>query len=64
MVFTSSVPSFMFENLAKPVTGSQPPIADTRTDAVFNFVNAIHTIFQRRGNRIFRRIRATNQKFA
>lgn len=44
MAFTSSALSFMLENLAKPVviTGSQLPIADTRTDAVLNFVNAIN----------------------
>lgn len=44
MAFTSSALSFMFENLGKPVviTGSQLPIADKRTDAVMNFVNAIH----------------------
>lgn len=43
MAFTSSALSFMFENLAKPVviTGSQLPIASTRTDAVLNFVNAL-----------------------
>lgn len=44
MAFTASALSFMLENLAKPVviTGSQLPIADTRTDAVLNFVNAIN----------------------
>lgn len=44
MAFTSSALSFMFENLAKPVviTGSQLPIAETRTDAVLNFVNALN----------------------
>ena len=43
MAFTSSALSFMFENLAKPVviTGSQLPIASTRTDGVLNFVNAL-----------------------
>jgi L-asparaginase len=44
MAFTSSALSFMFENLAKPVviSGSQLPISQTRTDAVQNFINAIH----------------------
>ena len=44
MAYTSSALSFMFENLDKPVimTGSQLPIAATRTDAVLNFTNAIY----------------------
>lgn len=44
MAFTSSALSFIFENLSKPVviTGSQLPISNDRTDAVLNFVNAIH----------------------
>lgn len=44
MAFTSSALSFMFENLGKPVviSGSQLPISQTRTDAVQNFINAIH----------------------
>jgi L-asparaginase len=43
MAYTSSVLSFMLANLAKPVvvTGSQLPIAHSRTDAVSNFVNAL-----------------------
>lgn len=44
MAFTSSALSFMFENLGKPVviSGSQLPISQTRTDAVQNFINAVH----------------------
>ncbi len=44
MAYTSSALSFMFENLDKPVvlTGSQRPIAATRTDAVLNFINALY----------------------
>ena len=44
MAYTSSALSFIFENLAKPVviTGSQLPIAATRTDAPLNFINAVH----------------------
>ena len=44
MAFTSSALSFMFENLSKPVviSGSQLPISQTRTDAVQNFINAVH----------------------
>ena len=44
MAYTASALSFMLVNLAKPVvvTGSQLPIANVRTDAVQNFVNAMH----------------------
>lgn len=44
MAYTSSALSFMLANLAKPVviTGSQLPIAHARTDAISNFVNALH----------------------
>lgn len=44
MAFTASALSFMLKNLGKPVilTGSQLPIAEPRTDAVMNFVNALH----------------------
>ncbi len=44
MAYTSSALSFMFENLDKPIvlTGSQRPIAATRTDAVLNFINAMY----------------------
>lgn len=43
MAYTSSVISFMFENLSKPVifTGSQLPIGDLRTDAKENLITAI-----------------------
>lgn len=44
MSYTASALSFMFENLSKPVviTGSQLPISNQRTDAVFNLSNSIH----------------------
>ena len=43
MSYTSSVLSFMLENLAKPVifTGSQLPIGDLRTDAKENLITSI-----------------------
>lgn len=43
LAYTASALSFMFDNLSKPVviTGSQRPIAETRSDAVQNFVTAI-----------------------
>jgi len=43
MAYTSSVISFMFENLSKPIifTGSQLPIGDLRTDAKENLITAI-----------------------
>jgi L-asparaginase len=44
MAYTASALSFMLTNLAKPVvvTGSQLSLSDMRTDAVQNFVNALH----------------------
>ena len=43
MAHTSSVLSFMIENLNKPimVTGSQPPIRETRIDGVQNLLTSI-----------------------
>ena len=43
LAYTSSALAFMLSNLSKPVviTGSQKPIAETRSDAVQNFVTAI-----------------------
>lgn len=43
MSYTSSVVSFMFENLEKPIvfTGSQLPIGDLRTDAKENLITSI-----------------------
>ncbi len=43
MSYTSSVVSFMFENLSKPIifTGSQLPIGDLRTDAKENLITSI-----------------------
>jgi len=43
MAYTSSVISFMLENLSKPIifTGSQLPIGDLRTDAKENLITAI-----------------------
>jgi L-asparaginase len=43
MSYTSSVVSFMLENLSKPVifTGSQLPIGDLRTDAKENLITSI-----------------------
>jgi len=43
MSYTSSVISFMFENLQKPIifTGSQLPIGDLRTDAKENLITTI-----------------------
>ena len=43
MSYTSSVVSFMIENLQKPIifTGSQLPIGDLRTDAKENLITAI-----------------------
>jgi len=43
MSYTSSVISFMFENLSKPIifTGSQLPIGDLRTDAKENLISSI-----------------------
>jgi L-asparaginase len=44
MAYTAAGLSFLLNNLAKPVviTGSQLPIAQVRTDAVQNFVNAVY----------------------
>ena len=44
MAYTAAGLSFLLQNLAKPVviTGSQLPISSVRTDAVQNFVNAMH----------------------
>ena len=43
MSYTSSILSFMLENLAKPIifTGSQLPIGDLRTDAKENLITSI-----------------------
>jgi L-asparaginase len=43
LAYTASALAFMLDNLGKPVvlTGSQRPIAETRSDAVQNFVTAI-----------------------
>lgn len=43
LAYTASALAFMLGNLSKPVviTGSQKPIAETRSDAVQNFVTAI-----------------------
>jgi len=43
MAYSSSVLSFLLENLSKPVvfTGSQLPLGVTRTDGLENFINAI-----------------------
>jgi L-asparaginase len=44
MAYTTSGLSFLLTNLAKPVvvTGSQLPLAHPRTDAILNFMNALH----------------------
>jgi L-asparaginase len=43
LAYTASALAFMLDNLSKPVvlTGSQRPIAETRSDAVQNFVTSI-----------------------
>jgi L-asparaginase len=43
MTYTTSVLSFMIDNLNKPIiiTGSQKPIGETRSDAVQNLITAI-----------------------
>ncbi|MDB0600451.1 asparaginase [Tenacibaculum maritimum] len=53
MSYTSSVISFMFENLQKPVifTGSQLPIGDLRTDAKENLITSIEIASSRKGGR-------------
>jgi L-asparaginase len=44
MAWTASALAFLLENLAKPVvlTGSQLPASHERSDAMTNFVNAVH----------------------
>ncbi len=43
MIFTAAALSFMLQNLPKPVilTGSQRPLAEIRTDARMNLINAV-----------------------
>ena len=50
MSYVSSVVSFMFENLQKPVifTGSQLPIGDLRTDAKENLITSIEIASSRK----------------
>lgn len=52
MAYTSSVISFMFENLNKPVifTGSQLPIGDLRTDAKENLITSIEIASARKND--------------
>ncbi len=44
MAYTGSALPFLLQNLGKPVvvTGSQLPVFKARTDAVVNFINALH----------------------
>lgn len=53
MAYTTSVLSFMFRNLAKPIifTGSQLPIGDVRTDALENVLTAIEIALLKKDNR-------------
>ena len=53
MSYTSSVISFMFENLQKPIifTGSQLPIGDLRTDAKENLITTIEIAAARKKNK-------------
>jgi L-asparaginase len=53
MSYTSSVLSFMLENLQKPVifTGSQLPIGDLRTDAKENLITSIQTALATKNNK-------------
>lgn len=53
MAYTSSVISFMLENLQKPVifTGSQLPIGDLRTDAKENLITSIEVASARKKNK-------------
>ena len=53
MSYTSSVISFMLENLQKPIifTGSQLPIGDLRTDAKENLITSIEIACARNGSR-------------
>ena len=59
MSYTSSVISFMIENLQKPIifTGSQLPIGDLRTDAKENLITAIQIASsQKNGRPIIREV--------
>jgi L-asparaginase len=53
MSYVSSVISFMFENLQKPVifTGSQLPIGDLRTDAKENLITSIEIASSRKNGK-------------
>jgi L-asparaginase len=53
MSYVSSVVSFMFENLQKPVifTGSQLPIGDLRTDAKENLITSIEIASSRKNGK-------------
>ena len=53
MSYTSSVLSFMLENLQKPVifTGSQLPIGDLRTDAKENLITSIQIALATKNNK-------------
>lgn len=53
MSYTSSVISFMLENLQKPIifTGSQLPIGDLRTDAKENLITSIEIALARKENK-------------
>lgn len=53
MSYTSSVLSFMLENLKKPIvfTGSQLPIGDLRTDAKENLITSIQIALTKKNNK-------------
>jgi L-asparaginase len=53
MSYVSSIVSFMFENLQKPVifTGSQLPIGDLRTDAKENLITSIEIASSRKNGK-------------
>lgn len=53
MSYISSVISFMFENLQKPIifTGSQLPIGDLRTDAKENLITSIEIACSQKNNK-------------
>ncbi|MEE9406762.1 MAG: asparaginase [Polaribacter sp.] len=53
MSYTSSVVSFMLENVQKPIifTGSQLPIGDLRTDAKENLITSIEIAATRKNNK-------------
>jgi len=53
MSYTSSMISFMLENLQKPIifTGSQLPIEDLRTDAKENLITSIEIASSRKNNK-------------